>query len=553
MVNALELHGIPSEETVLALGEFLSWPVLTEIQPEQVRPDIFPLSFTQTNGILALQEGPGQPLTFALCNPFDLELLDLLGRYPQSRRSLIAHRQLEQVLHFQREPELIPKPDRAGVVLEQTSALPIVDLSDLENELAHYQQSPSIQASAEAEESEQLEENSPFICRLLNRIIENAFQMEASDIHIEPREHEVVIRYRLDGQLHQIHSLKPRRILLPLISRLKIMAGLDIAEHRLPQDGRIHFQLFSSRVTQLDLRVSVIASQFGESAVMRLIYKSRSRVALEHFGFSERALAQYRQGLTHPFGLILHVGPTGSGKTTTLYAALHELNLPERKILTVEDPVEYTIPGIVQVEVQPEIGLSFQRALKAFLRHDPDVILVGEIRDYETAKIAIEASLTGHLVLATMHTNDAPSTVIRFMEMGIPPFMISSSLMMVCAQRLVRRLCVHCRESYEASSFQKQQLQVDLSQSLHLFQVKGCERCGMTGYHGRIGIYEVLLCNEILRDAMMRPDCTTETLRNLAIRHANLVPLHQDAKSKVVAGLTSFAESTARIQDPCWI
>jgi type IV pilus assembly protein PilB len=549
IITLLEQRGVPQLQSVKFLGEFMAWPVLEKIDPTHLHLQTFPLSFIEANGVLPLQSSPQHPLTFALCNPFNLELLDQLNRYPHSQHVLISPAQLEFMLS-NRSAEEIESETIKPESLELTEVRPVVDISDLQREMSS-RYIPEPTPSPEQPESglENLDQDSPFIIRLLSRIIENACQMEASDIHIQPAERDILIRYRVDGNLHLMHRLTPPRVLLPLVSRLKIMSSLDIAEHRMPQDGRITYKHFSTRKMAVDLRISVIPSQFGESVVMRIIYKSRSQVSLDHFGFSPKALEIYRQGLKNPYGMILNVGPTGSGKTTTLYAAIHELNQPERKILTIEDPVEYTIPGILQVETQPDIGLTFQRALKAFLRHDPDIILLGEIRDLETARTAIEASLTGHLVLSTMHTNDAASTITRFMEMGIPAFMVSSSLMMICAQRLVRKLCLHCREPYEASGVQKQQMQIDVLKQVLIYKARGCDSCGMTGYHGRMGIHEVLLPSERLRESLAQPGCTAETIRSLAIKNCHMIPLYQDALAKVLAGVTSLEEINTHVLD----
>ncbi|PIQ24704.1 hypothetical protein COW36_23290 [bacterium (Candidatus Blackallbacteria) CG17_big_fil_post_rev_8_21_14_2_50_48_46] len=553
----LEARGMTQQETLRQLGEYLDWSVLEKINPSHLQLGVFPLNFIRSNGVLPLQPVPGEPLTFALSNPFELALIDLLSRYPGSGRALVSPFVLEQSLLASNESEPVPDAPVLGLVsvptevnFQQNLMEPVTRFQDLEQELVSLFADTTEPAAPEEIEEESDKENSPFITRLVNRLIENACQMDASDIHIEPQEYEVLVRYRIDGQLREMHRLTPRKLILPLSSRLKIMSNLDIAERRMPQDGRIAFKHYSSKKLDVDLRLSTIPSQFGESIVMRIIYKQRSQVALTNFGFTSRSLALYREGLRHPYGIVLNVGPTGSGKTTTLYAALNELNTPDRKILTIEDPIEYSIPGIVQVEAHTEIGLSFQRALKAFLRHDPDIILLGEIRDRETAKIAIEASLTGHLVLSTMHTNDAPSTITRFMEMDIPPFMVSASIAMICAQRLIRRLCPDCKEPFEASSLQKQQLKADIKESLILYRSKGCSKCSQSGYRGRIGIHEILLPTEILRESISQGQCTTESVRNLALKHCQMIPLFQDAQAKVISGDTSLEEINSCLLDP---
>jgi type IV pilus assembly protein PilB len=291
------------------------------------------------------------------------------------------------------------------------------------------------------------EESGPII-ELANRIIEEAYFSGTSDIHVEPQEKDVVIRYRVDGLCHEKLRL-PSKVGPALVARLKIMCNLDIAERRLPQDGRIIFKQYTRKNLDLDLRVSTAPLNHGEGVVMRILDKQKTTLPLTALGFSEDNLARYRRCITQPYGMILHCGPTGSGKSMTLYSALNEINTPDVVIRTAEDPIEYTLPGLNQMQMHRQIGLTFASALRAFLRQDPDIILVGEIRDKETANIAVEAALTGHLLISTLHTNDAPGTIARLTDMGVEPFMISSSLLCVCAQRLMRRVCKTCRIAYE--------------------------------------------------------------------------------------------------------
>src|SRR6185295_3131137 len=284
------------------------------------------------------------------------------------------------------------------------------------------------------------------------------------------------------------NRLKPARLIQPLVSRLKIMANLDISEHRMPQDGRIVCRQYSSTGADFDLRVALAPMNFGEKVVMRILDKQKSVLPLADLGFSGRNLKLYRERIVSPYGMILHVGPTGSGKSMTLYAALNEIKDPSINIQTAEDPIEYTLLGINQLQTHKDIGLTFARALRSFLRLDPDVILVGEIRDRETADIAIEASLTGHLLLSTLHTNDAPATITRFVEMGVEPYMVSSSVLVICAQRLIRRLCKHCKEAFTPDAMQRQFVGAPASGECVLYKPKGCEKCGGSGYKGRVGI-----------------------------------------------------------------
>jgi len=385
---------------------------------------------------------------------------------------------------------------------------------------------------------EDVDEESTPIVQLANRIIEDAYTRGASDIHIEPFEKEVLVRYRVDGICRIALKLPPNSI-KPLISRLKIMAGLNIAERRLPQDGRIKFKEFTQTGIDIDLRVATGPMVFGEMVVMRILDKSSTSVGLERMGFSKHNLAIYEKLLKSPYGMILHVGPTGSGKTTTLYAALNYINDPGIKILTAEDPVEYMLFGINQMQIRKEIGLTFARALRCYLRQDPDVILVGEIRDLETAEIAIEAALTGHLLFSTLHTNDAAGTVTRFLDMGIQPFLVSSSLLLVCAQRLLRRLCPKCKEAYDPSKEEIQLLE-DLAEGATLFKAKGCEACNGSGYKGRIGTHEILTMNDAIKEAVLR-SASSEEIRKEALKN-EMVPISKDSLEKAAKGITSMEE-----------
>jgi type IV pilus assembly protein PilB len=331
------------------------------------------------------------------------------------------------------------------------------------------------------------------IIRLANTIIAMAIKKGASDIHLEPMEKEVKVRFRVDGILRE-EMVLPKKIQLPLISRIKIMSKLDITERRLPQDGRTTLKVSDKPI---DFRVSSVPTKFGEKIVTRILDKTNTVLGLDKLIIDQDTLALIREMIRKPYGIIYVTGPTGSGKSTTLYSALSELNSPDVNISTVEDPIEYDIAGINQVQVNPDIGLDFARVLRAFLRQDPDIILVGETRDTETAKIAVEAALTGHLVFTTLHANDAPAAFMRLMEMGIEPFLISTSVIGVIAQRLVRRICTVCRETYKPDIMVTRYL--GLPEEKELYRIVGCEACGFTGYRGRVGVYEVLGINDTVR------------------------------------------------------
>ena len=398
----------------------------------------------------------------------------------------------------------------------------------------------------DAVEEEGVTEDSGPIIQLSNRIIEDAYFSGTSDIHVEPQEKEIVVRYRIDGICQEKLRL-PAKVGPALVARLKIMCNLDIAERRLPQDGRIVFKQYTKKGIDIDLRVSTAPLNHGEGVVMRILDKQKSTLPMTALGFSPENLEKYRDVIRQPYGMILHCGPTGSGKSMTLYSALNEINSPELVIRTAEDPIEYTLNGINQMQMHRQIGLTFASALRAFLRQDPDIILVGEIRDKETANISVEAALTGHLLISTLHTNDAPSTIARLTDMGIEPFMISSSLLCVCAQRLMRRVCKTCKVQAEPTPREKELLEKALGWSGPIFKAapKGCPKCGGNGYKGRVGIHELMITTEELIEGINKGLETSE-LKKIAMR-GGMKTLHQDSLLKVKDGLTTMEEAIANV------
>ncbi len=397
----------------------------------------------------------------------------------------------------------------------------------------------------ELKEEDVNEESGPII-QLANRIIEDAYFSGTSDIHIEPQEKEVIVRNRIDGICSEKLRL-PKKVGPALVARLKIMCNLDISERRLPQDGRIIFKQYTKKNLDLDLRVSTAPLNHGEGVVMRILDKQKTTLPLPALGFSEENLAKYRECIRQPYGMILHCGPTGSGKSMTLYSALNEINTPDIVIRTAEDPIEYTLPGLNQMQMHRQIGLTFATALRAFLRQDPDIILVGEIRDKETAGIAVEAALTGHLLISTLHTNDAPTTISRLTEMGVESFMVSSSLLCVCAQRLMRRVCKQCRQPYVPEGREKEIMEKAIGWSGQIFKpnLKGCPKCGGSGYKGRVGIHELMVSNEELVEAINKQAEAAE-LKKIAQR-GGMKTLHQDSILKVKEGLTTIEEAIANV------
>jgi type IV pilus assembly protein PilB len=370
----------------------------------------------------------------------------------------------------------------------------------------------------------------------------SAISKGASDIHIEPYEKDYRIRYRVDGILYNIMA-PPLKMRDAITSRVKIMAKLDIAEKRLPQDGRIKIRFSDQGAAKdIDFRVSVLPTLFGEKIVMRLLDKSKLMLDMTKLGFESESLGKLEVAINKPWGMVLVTGPTGSGKTNTLYSSISRINTPETNIMTAEDPVEFNLQGVNQVQVREQIGLNFAAALRSFLRQDPNIILVGEIRDFETAEIAVKAALTGHLVLSTLHTNDAPSTINRLMNMGIEPFLVASSLNLVCAQRLVRRICSHCKvaEPVAPQALEQIGFSADDARAVTPYKGKGCEKCNNTGYKGRVGLYEVMEITNELRELILVGASALE-LRRKAIEEG-MITLRGSGLQKVKGGVTSIEE-----------
>jgi general secretion pathway protein E len=456
-----------------------------------------PYAFARSHKLLLEEDGPN--LTLWLTPASDRSAISEVVRHYAARTLAVAHSEdaeLVQRISTAYSNQYGPGESTAAAVVSEVESE--ADLSRMLQEL------PAVEDLLETSD------DAPII-RMLNALLTQAARDGASDIHIEPYERHSSVRFRVDGSLREV--VQPNRALhAALISRLKIMAELDIAEKRLPQDGRISLRLGARAV---DVRVSTLPSAHGERAVLRLLDKSESRLTLEAVGMQGQVLQQIEQLVAQPHGIILVTGPTGSGKTTTLYAALQRLDAHRQNIMTVEDPIEYELPGVGQTQVNAKIDLTFAKALRAILRQDPDVIMIGEIRDFETAQIAIQASLTGHLVLATLHTNDAASAVTRLTDMGIEPFLLSSSLLGVLAQRLVRKLCTHCH-------------------------VHGCEHCAQTGYSGRTGIFELLITTDAIR-AQIHAQAAEADIRTAA-QASGMVLMREDGQRLVDQGITNAQE-----------
>jgi len=391
--------------------------------------------------------------------------------------------------------------------------------------------------SIDLSELKELAESNP-VKKLLNLVLLQAIKDKASDVHFEPFEDEYKMRYRIDGVLYEMIP-PPKHIAVAISSRIKVMANLDIAERRMPQDGRIPLTV---RGHQVDLRVAILPTMFGESVVLRVLDRSQLDLKLENLGMAQEDMSMIRQLMQKPNGILIVTGPTGSGKTTTLYSALKELNTIDSKLITTEDPVEYDIDGIIQVQMKPDIGLTFASCLRSILRQDPDIIMVGEIRDLETAQISAQASLTGHLVFTTLHTNDAPSAIARLLDLGLEPFLITATLEGIIAQRLVRKICKNCKEAYEPT--EEQLLELDLTpdkvQGKTFYYGRGCDQCNNTGYRGRIGIFEIMVFDDAMRELVMN-HASTNILRTAA-KKVGMTTLRERGLSAIYNGLTTIEE-----------
>ncbi len=419
---------------------------------------------------------------------------------------------------------------------EETAA----SISDIISEMEEDPELSKFQNRGESIDIDELREmaDSTGVKKLLNLVLLQAIRDKSSDIHFEPFEHEFKMRYRIDGVLFEMVP-PPKHVAMAVSSRIKVMANLDIAERRMPQDGRIELMVQGRPV---DLRVAVLPTMFGESVVLRVLDRAQVNLDLERVGLREDELNIFRQLIKKPHGILIVTGPTGSGKTTTLYSALRELNKPEVKILTSEDPVEYDIDGLVQCQIKPEIGLTFARCLRSFLRQDPDIILVGEIRDLETAQISVQASLTGHLVFSTLHTNDAPSSIARLLDLGLEPFLVTATLEAIVAQRLVRRICQNCKEEYQPTEEQLMQiaLRPEEVEGRVFYYGKGCEYCNNTGYRGRLAIFEIMVLDDELRELIMK-HASTGVLRSAA-RQRGMRTLRESGLMAIYDGITTIEE-----------
>ncbi len=513
---------ITEQELLNALALQLDLEVMESIDEKELRFDLveqLPIQYLKKHEFFPFQSKDGT-LRIAVNDPLALEVLDDL-------RILYGQNEIRPILVPARE--ILSAINRTYGQANDTAEQIFQDL-DEEGDSQHL--------FTELEVGEDLldETSDAPIIKLVNHIFSQAVKSRASDIHIEPYQQHLQVRFRLDGILHNVLS-PPRRLHAAIVSRIKVMARLDIAEKRLPQDGRTEVKIGERLV---DVRVSCLPTAFGERVVLRLLEKSGKLLSMEEIGLTVAALAEMKRLLHLSHGIILVTGPTGSGKTTTLYAALSSINSPDKNILTIEDPIEYQLDGIGQMQVNPKINLTFARGLRSMVRQDPDVILVGEIRDRETADIAIHAALTGHLVFSTLHTNDSASAVTRLTDMGIEPFLVSTAVQAIIAQRLVRLLCPHCKETYEPEEAQWSELGSSREVAGPIFRADGCEKCLETGYRGRTGIYEFLLLSEAIKGLVLKTSDANQI--NKAARAEGMASLREDGINKVMEGRTTISE-----------
>jgi type IV pilus assembly protein PilB len=549
--NLIKLGYIQENELVNFLSEQFGVPSINlsefEISPEVI--DIIPEDIARRYLVIPVSRN-GPTLTIAMADPSNIFAIDDIKFLTGYNIEVVVASEISIIEAIKKyygkdrdySESILTVKDYSQEEEEEPSSFPfednVKDVDDIDSLVQGAIEDIEVVKEKEEEEEVVREVEAPII-KLVNSILIKGIKLKVSDIHIEPYEKTFRIRYRIDGVLKTAMNL-PLKIKNAIISRVKIMANLDIAERRLPQDGRIKMKIGKGK--EMDFRVSVIPTLFGEKVVLRLLDKSTLQLDMTKLGFEEEALAEFKEAIHKPYGMVLVTGPTGSGKTTTLYSALAELNRESDNIMTAEDPVEFNFMGINQVQMHEEIGLNFATALRSFLRQDPDIILVGEIRDFETAEISIKAALTGHLVLSTLHTNDAPSTITRLLNMGIEPFLVSSSLNLIVAQRLVRKICTGCKEKIKVlpQALIDMGASPDEAKKIVCYKGAGCPECGHTGYKGRIALYEVLPVKEEIKELILTGASALEIKRE-AIR-LGMKTLRRAGITKIKEGITTMEE-----------
>ncbi len=533
---AVDVAGVAAPDVLAAKAEQLnvSYVDFNATQPDESALNVMPRDMAEKYKAVPVRRNEDGTLLVAMVDPTDIEAVDAINQATQLR--------IEPALALEGSIDAIIQN-----VYGQTSASEIDSIvSDVgrRSTLVDETEGRSVSELAESVKGSDVDvaAQAPII-KLTNLMIRNAVTQTASDIHVEPQRRNVRVRYRVDGILHE-EVILPKHVHAPLISRLKIMSDMDIAERRVPQDGRIHVV---SEGKPYDIRVSSVPTTMGEKIVMRILDQSNTMVGLDRLGFLPDTLARLERLTNQPNGIVLSTGPTGHGKTTTQYSVLNKLNTTEVNIMTIEDPVEYQLPGIAQVAVNVKAGLTFATALRSFLRQDPDIMMVGEIRDLETADIAIHASLTGHLVLSTLHTNDAPSSMTRLIDMGVEPFLCAASVIGVLAQRLGRRICSNCKEPYEPHDEALIGLQYDpaVHGETTFYHGVGCEQCRYTGYKGRLGIFELMEMNEEIAELVARGAPLGDVRE--AARANGMTLLREDGLTKVIMGWTTAEEVVRRV------
>lgn len=521
----LKLGFATEEDVVIALGKQLNLPYvsmgagLLKPSADQNLDNLVSKEFAIKNLVLPLSKNLNS-LTCAITDPLDIILID----------------NLRKMTNCEINPVVATKSEVLKAIDDFYGKRDILKAAVKDSYKTTDDFEPALEIEAEELSIDRLiarAEEAPVV-KLVDLIIKQAIDERASDIHIEPFKEKISLRYRIDGVLHEIPP-PAKHLHLPIISRIKILSKLDIAEKRLPQDGGFTVKIEGRNI---DLRISVMPTIYGEKIVMRILDKEGVTLDLAQMGFHSQQLEGFRKAIHMPYGLIFMTGPTGSGKSTSLYAALNEIKTPTKNIVTVEDPVEYHMEGINQVQIKPEIGLTFASALRSFLRQDPDIMMVGEVRDLETAQICVRSALTGHLVLSTLHTNDAPSAITRLIDIGVEPYLLMPSLVLIVAQRLVRRLCSECKEAYEPSPEERERF--NLGQDL-IYRAKGCDKCNHIGYRGRTCIGEVLFVDDEIRSHIVA-NVNAQQLKKIACSHG-MSTLYESGLKKVQDGTTSLEEA----------
>ncbi len=520
---------VSQKDIVVAMSQQLNIPPinLSKYQVDKTLVNLIPEKMVKQYLVMPVSK-IGNVLTVAMADPLDIFAIDdikTLTSY-QIQPIIAAENDIKEAINNYYGSPI----EDISLMMEQVESSDVLEIeSDEEKE--------EINVSEVAEES-----NKAPIVKVVNLILNEAMKKRSSDIHIEPREKSLLVRYRIDGSLEDALTL-PKKNQNAIIARLKIMSGLDITETRTPQDGRFKI---SFEGKEIDFRVSVLPTTFGGKIVLRALDKSSLSIGLDKLGFLPKPLSTFKAALARPYGLILVTGPTGSGKSTTLYSIITQLNTPDRNIITLEDPVEYEVEGITQIQARPDIGLTFASGLKSVLRQSPDIVMVGEIRDFETADISIKASLTGQLILSTLHTNDAAGAITRLIDMGVEPFLVASSLVLSSAQRLMRNICSFCKKEIDIPKIVLEKAGVNLDQVRdkgvkHFYHGAGCPRCNKTGYRGRFGILEALFIDDNVREMIMKKS-PSDDIKNYAIKEQDMLTLRDNAMENFITGVTTLEE-----------